>query len=216
MGWDKDSLISKAKICVQAKQNKELIGCFSSTGRCWATSSKADPHHGRQWLALRVFQQAKQEASWDLEWSRQELRSDKPAINNLLLAEVHEDYSTARNGWSMLADSRVRAGPHKITHSLMFCLRPVASLTQVCSWKSCAVLWPNDKLSSTSPVMEISFLLLKSSQDFAVYDSILQNTEAEKSLLRSKGRKLFQILVKAGQKFFIDLLDFDAFIVPLR
>lgn len=39
-----------------------------------------------------------------------------------------------------------------------------------------------------------------------------ENTEAEKSSLRSKGRKLFQILVKAGQKF-IDLLGFDTFIV---
>lgn len=63
--------------------------------------------------------------------------------------------------------------------------------------------------------MEITFLLLRSSQTFAVYDSISENTEAEKSLLRNKGRKLFQILVKAGQKFFTEL-DFVTFIVPLR
>lgn len=64
-------------------------------------------------------------------------------------------------------------------------------------------------------MLEITILLLKSSHEFAVYDNILENIEAEKSLLRSKGNKLFQILVKAGQKFFIDLLGFDAFIVPL-
>lgn len=63
-------------------------------------------------------------------------------------------------------------------------------------------------------MLEITFLLLKSSQELAVYDSRLQTIEAEKSLLRIKRRKLFQIMVKAGQKFFTDLLGFDAFIVP--
>lgn len=47
-------------------------------------------------------------------------------------------------------------------------------------------------------MLEITFLLLKSSQEFAIQGIILENIEAEKSLLRSKGRKLFQILVKAG------------------
>lgn len=37
-------------MCKQS-EIKKLIECFSSTGRCLATSSKADPHHRQQWLA---------------------------------------------------------------------------------------------------------------------------------------------------------------------
>lgn len=38
-------------------------------------------------------------------------------------------------------------------------------------------------------MLEIIFLLLQSYQEFALYDSILENEEGKKSLLRRKGRK---------------------------
>lgn len=45
------NLTNEKESCVEAKQNKKCTDYFSSTGRCLAMSSKADPHHKQQWLA---------------------------------------------------------------------------------------------------------------------------------------------------------------------
>lgn len=41
VGCDEDTLMSEAKLCMQAKQNTEFIHYFSSAGRCLAASWKA-------------------------------------------------------------------------------------------------------------------------------------------------------------------------------
>lgn len=58
MGWDEHSLINKAKVYLQAKQNKEFIPYFLSPDKSSAISRKAGLHHAQLYLGLsqlRIF-----------------------------------------------------------------------------------------------------------------------------------------------------------------
>lgn len=61
VGWYKYSLMDKAKLCMQARQNKEFIQQFPGAGGClatprnWRNGWTYDCYWGRQMLSLQIF-----------------------------------------------------------------------------------------------------------------------------------------------------------------